>query len=192
MVKRQPLPPHAQKVFTGKLFSVYQWEQLLFDGSTATFEKITRADSAGVLAVTNRGTILLTRQEQPGINQFISLVGGIIDPGETPVIAVSRELLEETGYKAEGITEWFAVQPFSKIDWTIYMYIARGCVQVAEPQPDPGEKITVFEVGLDEFMEIIFREEFRDVSTTLHIAKMLLQPNGKLELARLLGLSSNA
>lgn len=38
------IPPNAQRVFSGKIFDVYQWPQPLFDGSIATFEVAKRLD----------------------------------------------------------------------------------------------------------------------------------------------------
>ena len=64
-VSSQPIPKHAQTVFAGKIFTVYQWEQRMFDGSTEIFEKIGRTDTVNVIPVLEDGKILLTRQEQP-------------------------------------------------------------------------------------------------------------------------------
>ncbi len=56
----QPIPEHAKKVFSGVIFDVYHWEQEMFDGSRATFEKVKRADTVGVYGVLDDGRILLT------------------------------------------------------------------------------------------------------------------------------------
>jgi hypothetical protein len=42
-ISKQPIPNHARIVFHGQLFDVYQWEQKLFNGKTAIFEKIKRS-----------------------------------------------------------------------------------------------------------------------------------------------------
>ena len=36
------IPKNATKVFSGKTFDVYQWEQEMFDGSKKIFEKLKR------------------------------------------------------------------------------------------------------------------------------------------------------
>ncbi len=42
---KQPMPDHARRVFRGEVFDVYQWEQEMFDGSKAVFEKLIRQDT---------------------------------------------------------------------------------------------------------------------------------------------------
>ncbi len=98
---KQPIPEHAQKVFEGIMFDVYQWEQKMFDGSAATFEKLVRPDTVVVFPVLPNGNILLTEQEQPEKEPFIGAAGGRVDKGEDILDAARRELLEETGYTAE-------------------------------------------------------------------------------------------
>ncbi len=183
----QPLPDHARCVFEGKIFKIYQWEQVLFDGTTAVFEKAVRADSAGVLAVTEDGKILLSEQEQPGMRPFKSLLGGVVDAGETPEQSARRELREEAGYEAGTIEPWFSVTPFSKIDWTITLFIAKNCKKVGEPILDSGEKIRVTPISFADFMEVVFDPAFRDEEVTNRVLRMLLQPSGKQELQQLLG-----
>lgn len=59
------IPDHAQLVFTGKTFDVYQWEQEMFDGSTKTFEKLRRNHSIDIVAVDQDKKIYILEEEQP-------------------------------------------------------------------------------------------------------------------------------
>ena len=45
------LPENAKLVFKGIIHDIYQWEQEMFDGSKATFERIRRPDTTAVIAV---------------------------------------------------------------------------------------------------------------------------------------------
>ncbi len=100
-ISKQPLPSNAKKVFKGIVFDTYQWPIKGYDGSTKIFEKIKRQNTAMVLPITRDGKIIITYQQQPGKKPFLGLVGGRIDRNETPLQAVKRELLEETGYQAK-------------------------------------------------------------------------------------------
>lgn len=68
-----PIPDDAELVFDGVRARVYQWDQEMYDGSVARFERIRFLDGAFVIALTDKGTILLTLQEQPTRTPFISL-----------------------------------------------------------------------------------------------------------------------
>ncbi|NTV31045.1 NUDIX hydrolase [candidate division WWE3 bacterium] len=159
---QQPLPPQAKKVFSGIMFDVYQWEQPQFDGSIKVFEKIKRPDTVVVFPVMADGKIMLTRQRQPGKQEYIAGVGGRVDAGEDILQAVKRELLEETGYSADTFTLWNAQQPFSKIEWSVYTFIAKNLTKIAEPTLDPGEDITIMPVSFDEFITIATQPDFSE------------------------------
>ena len=62
------------------------------------------SDFAVVVAVTEQGELVIERQYRHGIEKVIwELPAGAIEPGEDPQEAAKRELLEETGYKAEKL-----------------------------------------------------------------------------------------
>ena len=42
---KQQLPKNAKRVFKGKIFDVYQWDQKMFDNSVEIFEKMKRTDT---------------------------------------------------------------------------------------------------------------------------------------------------
>ena len=170
---KQPIPEHAKCVFEVKIFSVYQWEQEMFDGSTEIFEKLRRPDTVGIVPITPDGKVVVSFQEQPGLEPFCGLLGGRVDPGETFLEAAERELLEEAGMQAEVLEPWIVFQPVEKIDWAISIFIARGCQKAQAPNLDAGEKITIKTIEFEEFLAMAVREDFRDVEVTLHVCRAL-------------------
>lgn len=171
-VSKFPIPENAKRVFQGKIFDTYQWEQTMYDGSVAIFEKLKRPDTVNIIPITPDGKIILAKQEQPNTEPFIGLLGGRIDTGESPEEAAKRELLEEGGFVAGTLELWYAVQPYSKIDWACYTFIARNCVKTHDQNLDPGEKIETFSVSFDEFMDIVADSRFRDTEIALKILRM--------------------
>ena len=171
---RQQMPEDATLVFKGKLFDVYQWQQQMYDGTYQTFEKLKRPDTVVVFAVLDDGSILLTKQEQPGKSLFIGAAGGRVDEGEEIEEAAARELLEETGYRATELILWHSEQPVSKIDWAVYTFIAKGLEKVDEQRLDAGEKITLHPVTFDEFIDTALRNEFteREIVKYIYEAKI--------------------
>ena len=53
------LPDHAQKVYQGGIFSVHEWEQEMFDGSSEIFERVSALPIVKLICVMDDGTILL-------------------------------------------------------------------------------------------------------------------------------------
>ena len=182
----QKIPPHAKKVFAGELFDVYQWEQELFDGSTAIFEKLRRQDTVSVIATTADRKILLIEDEQPGRNAVITFPGGRLEAGEDPEVAGRRELMEETGYEAGEFVLWKAYQPVSKLDWAFYVFVARNAKKVAEPHLDAGERISMREVDLEEVVGIIRKPEFQGKEIALELLEAKYDPEKRKALEALL------
>ncbi len=181
---KQPIPEHAKLVFKGILFDTYQWEQEMFDGTKATFEKLKRSDTVSVFAVLPDGKILLTEQEQPGKEPFIAATGGRVDEGEDILAAAKRELLEESGYEAEEFILWNAYQPTSKIDWVVYIFIAKGLKKVADLHLDAGEKIKLYPVTFDKLVDIATKdhESFYEKEVIIEFFEAKLDPQKMIEL----------
>lgn len=182
---KQPIPEDAKKVFSGKIFDVYQWEQEMYDGTKKIFEKITRPDTVIVYAVLDDGRIVLTKQEQPGKAAFIGAAGGMIDEGEDVLAAAKRELLEETGYEAKEFILWDTQHPASKIDWAVYTFIAKGLTKAGEQNLDSGEKVELYPVSFDQLLDIARRKEFSEKEMVPEFMEAKIDTEKRKELEQL-------
>jgi ADP-ribose pyrophosphatase len=183
----QSLPSNARLVFQGELFDIYQWEQEMYDGTTAIFEQLARDDSVVVIPVTIDGKILILDQEQPHRGSFTGVVAGGVEKGETPLSTARRELQEETGYDSDTFDEWFARAPYKKIAWTVHVYIARNCRKIGAQELDGGEKIQVREVTYDDYLKEIFLPQCRDKDIILMVSTLLAEGKGDELKKRILG-----
>lgn len=172
-------PKNAKSVYKGKIFEIFEWEQELYDGTSATFEGLKRSDTIQIIPTLN-GKILLSREEQPQKPLTTTFLGGRMEEGEEPLVTAKRELMEETGLET---SDWELLKVFDnegKIGWKIYLFIARNCKKVSEQNLDPGEKIEVKEVDFDEFLEIVSHEDFWGQTIANYILRLRLDPQ-KLE-----------
>jgi 8-oxo-dGTP pyrophosphatase MutT (NUDIX family) len=185
-VSRQPIPQDAKHVFRGKLFDVYQWQQTLFNGHVATFEKLRRLDTAYVIPVRDDGSIVILEQRQPGSARYVGLIGGRVEPSESAEEAAGRELGEEAGLKAPALMLWRSFQFLPKIDWAIYVFIARDCTPSADYLQDGGEEISLMNVSPEELFSLAAREEFGDVEIALLLLRTKEDPSKKNEFLSLL------
>ena len=158
------IPKHAKKVFKGEIFEVHQWKQKLFDGSYATFEALKRPNTIQVIAVQD-DKVLVGYEKQPLKGMFYSFFGGRQEKGELPLLTAKRELLEETGMASEDWELFKIYNPVSKIDWSVYIFIARNCRKAAKPSLEPGERIIVKKFSFNDFISLVCSDKF--VSTDI-------------------------
>ncbi|MAG60170.1 hypothetical protein CL619_00135 [archaeon] len=155
------IPKNAKRVFKGILYDVYHFDQKMFDGSTQTFEMLSRKPSVQVIPIKN-GKIVVAHEEQPGTKEFTTFVGGCTDENEDLLVAAKRELKEETGLESSDWEELFTLKIPGRIDWDIHFFVARDCQKVAETKLDSGEKIQLEELSFEEFIEFTKRDDFRN------------------------------
>lgn len=158
--EKKILPDNAKLVFKGEIFRIFQWEQELYDGSIATFERAVRPDTVEIIAITE-GKIIITEQEQPHKEPFISLPGGRVDPREDIAVAAARELLEETGYVSEKIQLWKEFIDTGAVIWPVHIFIAPNCQKIHDGMPDTGEKIKMKLISFQELLLLSEERRFR-------------------------------
>lgn len=103
------------------------------------------ADAVNVIALTPDRQVVLVRQFRAGsARDSLETPGGLLEPGEDPLAAGARELLEETGYAGDPPellgTVWS--NP-SILTSRTTMIVIRNARLVAEPHLDHGEEVTV-------------------------------------------------
>lgn len=181
----QPLPADAQKVFQGKIFSVWQWEQTLYDGSRSTFERLSRPDYVHAVGVLDNGNIMLLYDEQPDREAVLTPAGGKVDEGETPEEALRREFLEETGYVIGEIRPWHAYRPSTMMDMVTYGFVARKLTRVQAPTPEPGERIREVTYSFEEFLQLGHNPMLRDWMLRILLLEALIDEKKKEEIREL-------
>lgn len=180
------IPKHAKKVFQGKIFSVWQWEQKLYDGSSTIFEHISRFDTVHTVGVMDDKRILLTWDSQPDREPVLTPAGGKIERGESPERAAMREFEEETGYRISKLVPWHTYYPSSKSDWAVHAFIGHQLKKIGDPHLDPGEQIELRFYSFDEFLHLGSNPDLRDKMLRIILLEAQLDPKKKKNLRNLL------
>lgn len=127
------------------------------DGEARAFWVIDVPDWINVIALAADRQVLMVRQYRFGIEDFtLEIPGGMCDPGESPLAAARRELLEETGYEAERWSSLGWVHPNPPIQNNrCHTFLAHDARRAADPCPDPDERLEQRRVPLDDVPRLI-------------------------------------
>jgi len=102
-------------------------------------------DWVNVVAITEDRQIVLVRQYRHGVDALtLEIPAGTVEKGEDPLVAVQRELSEETGYGEGDWTYLGKSRPNAAFqnNWC-HHYVARGVRIVHGVHLDEGETITI-------------------------------------------------
>lgn len=153
-------------VYKGPVFGVRRDWLIEPGGVRATREVITHPGSVVVLPVFPNGRVLLIRQYRHATRQFLwELVAGRMEAGENPRRAAARELIEETGYRAQHFRVFLDMFPTPGfLEERMYILLAKG-LTLGEAQPEEDEKITSKAFTRAELEKMIQRGKLRDAKT---------------------------
>jgi 8-oxo-dGTP pyrophosphatase MutT (NUDIX family) len=124
------------------------------------YHSVSTADYVNVVALTRDGRIPIVRQYRPAIERFtLEIPAGLIDPGEQPAAAASRELAEETGFATIAIHPIgvYATDPGRLSNFTHSFFIEAGD-QLASFRPEPNVGLQL--VTPAELLDMIRSEAF--------------------------------
>jgi ADP-ribose pyrophosphatase len=161
--------------FAGRIFNVTSETVTEPGGVTSTREVIRHSGSVVILAVDasrskKNPMILIERQYRHAAGQFLfELPAGRIEPGEKPLAAAKRELIEETGFRAKTwskLTRYYASPGF--LAELMEVYLAED-IRAGEAQPEDDEKIELAQIPLRDLLRMIDEGKILDGKTILSV-----------------------
>jgi ADP-ribose pyrophosphatase len=162
--------------YQGKVFSVYTDKVEEPGGAINTRDVIRHNGSVVILAVDESTNpkdpdIIFERQYRHAAGQFLlELPAGRIEPGEAPLAAAKREMIEETGYRAKRwtlLTKYFASPGFLG-EW-MQIYLARD-IRDGIAQPEADEQIEILRIPLSQALALIAANQIYDGKTLIGLS----------------------
>ncbi|MGH3645870.1 MAG: NUDIX domain-containing protein [Micromonosporaceae bacterium] len=151
--------------FSGRVFDVVTDTVTMPGGGTADRDYVRHVGAVGVVALDDADRVVLVRQyRHPVRQQLWELPAGLIDvPGEDPLPAAQRELLEEAELTAD---RWDLLVDLHTTpgcsDEAIRIYLAREVAPVPEPEhvrTDEEAELVVAWFDLEEAIGMVFAGE---------------------------------
>jgi len=134
----------SNTIYKGKVLELVV-DRVIEPGKLSVMRELIRhPGSVVVLPHLPDGRIVLVRQFRYAARKALwELVAGSLEPGETPAQAARRELLEETGYRAESFKLLFSVYPSPGfLNERMHMVEARR-LKLFEAGPEADERIRI-------------------------------------------------
>ncbi len=157
-----------ERAWEGRIFDVDTLRVSLPDGRPARRDVVRHPGAVALVALTNEGRVCLVRQYRTALDRVtVELPAGKLDPGEDPEHCARRELLEETGFKAEKLALLTSIVTscgFS--DEVIHIYMATG-LTFAGSDPDADEFLNVDLVDTAEFVDAALDGRVEDAKTVV-------------------------
>jgi ADP-ribose pyrophosphatase len=166
----------SKLAYNGKVFKVFTDTIVEPGGHKNTRDVIRHNGSVVILAVdesTNPADpdVILERQYRHAAGQFlIELPAGTRNPGEAPLAAAKREMIEETGYRARKWTmlqKYFASPGFLG-EW-MQIYLAQDLRQ-GEAKLEEDENLEVFRMPVSEAMKLVAAGKIHDGKTLIGLS----------------------
>jgi ADP-ribose pyrophosphatase len=171
------LPPKATLVssrlsYKGPLFSVYTDKLREPDGTTGIRDVIRHSGSVVILAVDDtdprKPIVIMEQQYRHAAGQYLwELPAGRREPGESPLAAAKRELIEETGYRAkkwQKLVRYYASPGFLG-EW-MEIWLATKITEGAA-QPEADEHIRIVRMPLSDLLKKIQAGKIMDGKTII-------------------------
>ncbi len=163
----------SREIYRGKVVHLVVDDILLPDGRPSKREVVRHVGAVGVLPLLDNGDVLLVRQYRyPFAEVLKEIPAGKRDPGETAEACGRRELLEETGAKAEQLIPLGSIYPTpAYTDEEIVLFLATG-LTLTEAHLDEGEFVEVIRCPLKVLEQEVMEGKIRDAKTVTAILKV--------------------
>ena len=163
--KTLPKIHHTEVVAQSGLFKVERIDLEFSNGEQRQFERMVGSGRGAVMMVPflDKDTILLVREYAAGTHSYqLGFPKGLIDPGETPLQAANRELMEEVAYGANFLKEIHTVSMAPGF-FNAQMHVIIAQDLFAESlEGDEPEPLEVIPWSIHQLDKLLARDDFSE------------------------------
>jgi ADP-ribose pyrophosphatase len=160
-----------QEIYNGRIIKVVKDHVELQNGIKTVREAVFHKDAAAVVAVDENNEILLVTQYRYPIGRdMLELPAGLVDEGEEPLDAAKRELMEETGYRADKWKLLASIYASPGVhNEKIHIFSASNLKRVSDQKLDTDELLAFDKIPFDEALQMVNAGKITDAKTIIGI-----------------------
>ena len=157
----------SELVYEGPVFKVRK-HLVETRGGESVRDIVEHNGGAIMIGLTDEGRILMVRQYRKAFEEaLLELPAGKTDPGEEPEVTAAREFREETGYTANSVRHLLTFYPTCGYSAEkLHIFICRDLTP-GETEWDDTESLDVLEIGTDELLDMVMKNEIKDGKTII-------------------------
>lgn len=160
------MPDQPEVLLTAKRFRVERRERIDAQGQRHQREIVVHPGAVVILPLLADGRVVLIRNYRVAVEDtLIELPAGTLEPDEDPAVTAGRELIEETGYRAQQIVPLcqFFMSP-GILNERMHAYVATGS-EAGESALESGEEIEPLLATFDETLAMIENGQIQDAKS---------------------------
>ncbi len=165
-------PFSSERIYSGRVVNLRVDEiSAPRHGGRRSVEVIEHAGGVAIIARPTPREIVLVRQHRHAVDQDLwEVPAGMIERGEPPIETAHRELIEETGYRAESLRFlWSIYTTPGFCEERIHFFVAEGLMPgAAEPEPDEEFELRTWPIA--EAWKLVESDQLRDAKTQIALA----------------------
>lgn len=158
-------------IYKGNIIKVQHLTVSLPNGKEATRDIVLHPGASVVIPINENGELYMVKQFRKPLDlTTLELPAGKLDSaGEDPKVCAERELMEETGLRAEKIEHLISIHTTPGFcNEVIHMYTATGLTQ-GEACTDEDEFLDVEKIHVSKLVNMILEHKITDAKTIIGV-----------------------
>ncbi len=161
--------------FKGKLIKVVTQTRRLPNGRWANLEIVQHPGAVLIVPFLEPDRLIMIHQFRPVLNTYLyELPAGTLNPSERPLSCASRELMEETGYRAGKLTQVGKIFPVPGYSTEVITIFKAEKLKAVDNklglQKDPDEIIKICPMSRPQIQNLFRRGRINDAKTICALA----------------------
>jgi ADP-ribose diphosphatase len=161
----------TRRIYEGRVVNLRVDAVEFANGHRSDMEVVEHRGGVAIIAMPKPRNIVLVHQYRPAISRAMwEVPAGKLEAGEDPASCAERELIEETGYRAQRLRKlWTFYTAPGFCTELLHLFAAEG-LTAGRASPEESEQIEVRTFDVDEAWQLVACDQMPDAKTQIALA----------------------